>query len=490
MTEDSSNRENAKIFWLAGGVLLLKLILLPFVQNTDADAVLRVFGAQEWKEHPVWISSGVWGPFHFYLNGIALMIWNNTIYAPVILNVLLSTFTLFPFYYFTRREFNEKGAFISTIFLAICPILFRISFLPLSETPYLLFIVLTMNFISKGLREERIIIYLLAGFCLTLASGFRYEAWLLIILFGVMIVLTGKWKEAFLFGSVALIFPLIWLVQNYSTTSNALFSFQLAFDAMNNKEDLHFVSYLRRTWFFPFSWMIALGPPAAWITIRIIFGSYIKVNRNLYRIIWTIPLFGVYLFFYYNALKGSLLLQHRFTGTLVVLSLPYFALYFKEISKKKTKNAFLFVIATIGLSFAWNTYGVKPLPRLKDQSGDKVSKLIENKIEKNSALIVDFWNWENTYYIAHRSKLPLNNIAIIFGTKNSDIQKERIQHLLNDHPGGVILLKKNSPLFNDAIIKGDQLRFKWYDGSLEFSELFQNNEVFVYSYLHAGKSLN
>src|SRR5438067_57105 len=131
----------SKIFSLAAVTLLVKLSLLPFAQQTDPDAVTRIFFSEAWKDHPSWIRSDVWGPFHFYLNGFFLMIWNNRIYAPAVLNLLLSVLTLIPFYFFTRREFNEDGAFAATVFLAVSPILFRNSFLALSETPSLFFIV-------------------------------------------------------------------------------------------------------------------------------------------------------------------------------------------------------------------------------------------------------------------------------------------------------------------------------------------------------------
>ncbi|MCX6291026.1 MAG: glycosyltransferase family 39 protein, partial [Bacteroidetes bacterium] len=356
MTAEIKARDpGEKIFWIALLLLFTKLILLPFAQNTDPDAVLRVLGSGEWKNHPAWITSGAWAPFHFYLNGIFLMLWNHPIYMPVVLNMLLSSLTLFPFYYFTRREFDKRGAFIATIFLAICPVLFRNSLLPLSETPYLLFMVLTMNLISKGTREEKKYHFLLAGLSITIASGFRYEAWFMIVLLGIVILLLKKWKGFFLFGSVAVLFPVLWMFQSHWATGNSLNSFQWAFHAMNNKEVLGMESYLRRTWFFPFSWMIALGPPAAFVTAREMIRCYRRENRSSHLAIWTLPFWAVLLFFFYNDMRGSLLLQHRFSGTLIIFSLPFFALYFKDYSSKKTRNAWAFGILTVGLSFAWNT---------------------------------------------------------------------------------------------------------------------------------------
>src|SRR5205085_11515466 len=101
---------------------------------------------------------------------------------------------------------------------------------------------------------------------------------------------------------------------------------------MGNNDDLRLESYLRRIWFFPFSWMIALGPPAAFVTMRELISSFKKKKENF---VWAIPFGIVLLFFLFNAFMGILLMHHRFTGTLVILSLPYFASYFHEYSSEK-----------------------------------------------------------------------------------------------------------------------------------------------------------
>ena len=118
-----------KIYLLVFITLVVKLILLPFSQTINADAVSRIFAAQNWMENPTWTTSSIWAPFHFYIHGFGLMLWNNTIYTPKLITIFSSVFTLVPFYFLTKREFNKTGAFIATIFLAISPILFHNSLL-------------------------------------------------------------------------------------------------------------------------------------------------------------------------------------------------------------------------------------------------------------------------------------------------------------------------------------------------------------------------
>jgi len=469
-----------KVILLSASLLLVKLILLPYAQNTDADAVCRIFNSIEWMRHPTWIMTSVWGPFHYYLIGVGLMVWNNQICSPVLINLILSSITLFPFYFFTRREFNEKGAFIATVFFAISPILFRNSFLALSETPYLFFVAMTMNFLSKAIKEERNHYFTLAGLFITIAAGFRYEAWLLALLFSAPILFSNRWKNIFLFESVALLFPIIWMIQNYVAKNNALYSFAWTANSAINNESMGLESYLRRIWFFPFSWMIALGPPVAFITIKEIVSCYKR--KQFSRISWTIPLLIILLFFFVNAYKGVLLLQHRFTGTLVILSLPFFALYFTEQSLNKIRQAWIFGILTVGLSFVWNTTSVTPLPRLKNRNAEKVTQLIKNEINNSSGLIIDFWEWDNTYYIALQSGLPSSNMMIVEGAKNSPVPEDGITKVLKEHPEGIIVLRKDSKLFHETKLSGNSLAFNWINTPLPVKNIFENNEVVVLKY--------
>lgn len=439
-----------KIYLLVFITLVVKLILLPFSQTINADAVSRIFASQKWMENPEWVTSSVWAPFHFYIHGFGLMFWNNTIYTPKLVTILFSTATLLPFYFLTKREFNQSGAFIASIFLAICPILFHNSFLALSETPYLFFLALSLNTLSKGVKENSILYLLLAGLIMSIASGIRYEAWVMTAILSFILLLTKKWKHFLFFNLTAALFPIYWLLSNYLETGDPLFSIQGTyhwnFEIMGNNENLDFESYLKRIWFFPFSWVIAIGIPTGFLVLKTIFKSYTKKSRNRHFILLSLPFFIMFLFYQYNTFKGSLLLQHRYIGTLVILSLPFIAIYFKELSPKKIKLVWLFCFLTIGLSFVYNTAHVKPLPRLGEQSAVSILTKIKANTTENSSLIIDFIGWDKSYFIALQSQVNKKNILLIEGAKYSTIPLDMAQQKLSNYSNGIILLKKSSNL--------------------------------------------
>ncbi|MBL4754092.1 MAG: glycosyltransferase family 39 protein [Flavobacteriales bacterium] len=445
----NQTQEN-KINWVYGLValiLVIKLCMLPFAQTVHSDAVARVFGAIDWMHDPHWIKSGVWAPFHFYLNGIALSIWNSPVYAPKLLNIVFSCLTLIPFFYFVRREFNENGALIATIFLAICPILFRNSFQALAGTSYLFFLVLSLNYLSKALSEKSFTYAAFAGLAISFAAGIRYEAWLLMMVYWLIIILKKEWLQSFIYGGIAVIFPVIWLITNWMETGDPMFgingNYTWTLDIMQNNDSLNWESHLRRIWFFPFSLMIALGPPAAFITLKMIISSY-KEEKS--AAIWSIPFWIVFAFMIYNCYRGVLLIQHRFVGTLVVLALPFTALYFAELTVRKKRIAVVFGIITLGLTFIYNTDGVTPLPRLKNQDIVKIAQITNNQTDEESSLILDFIGWDKTYFIALNSGQPKRNITIAEGTKNKALMLNNIKNNLERFDQGIILLEHQSKL--------------------------------------------
>ncbi len=427
---------------------IIKLILLPFAQVTDADAVTRTLITLNWMEHPYWMDTAIWAPFHFYYNSIALYIWNNPMYSPVLLNVFFSILTLIPFYHFVKREFNSTGALFATFFLFVSPLLFRTSFLALAETPFLFFVILSLNLISKSIKENKKGMVILAGISMTLASGFRYEGWILIGIFALTISLFKEWKKAILFGIFAFIFPMIWLWSNFQATGDAFISFKgnshYTLQLIGTNDNPSFESYLRRIWFFPFSLWISIGPPVFYFCFRHFIKTYQKAENKKW--IWTIPFWMTLAFYFYYSLTGTLLLHHRFTGLLTVFALPFIAGYFEQWSGTSIHKAFVFATFTIGLTFVYNMHGLTPLPRLKNQDIVKISKVVKQELESDSGLILDFLNWENSYFIALDAAIRPKQIIFMPGEKHAELPIHDCIRILNERGNGVIVILKNSEL--------------------------------------------
>ena len=96
------------IFIIVSIGILLRLILLPFAQVFDADAVTRVFMAQKWWDNPILVTEGLWPPLHQYFYGLVFGISGDYQTTPILVSILISSLSVWPMYLFVKGEFNES----------------------------------------------------------------------------------------------------------------------------------------------------------------------------------------------------------------------------------------------------------------------------------------------------------------------------------------------------------------------------------------------
>ena len=463
---------NTKLFLLVFSVFVIKICVLPYAQVTDADAVSRIFISDD-LFHRASLDNTTWAPFHFYLGAFSLWCLYDYVYAPLVLNILFSVLTLIPFYFFVKREYSSHSALICAVLLAASPILFRLSFLFLSETPFLFFVVLGMNCLSKAIKENSKINYLFAGLSITIAAGFRYEAWLLCTVLFAVIFVFKKYKEAFYFLFAAALYPLISILQNIYSGENLLMGIagnsDWTINAMGVNKNVTIEDYLRRVWSFPFFWLIAIGPFTAFFTLKAMF-------TNKEKRIWTIPFWLVLAVMIYSAIQGKLMLHNRFVVTLLVLSLPFVASYFDGLKKNRLLNLFLFVSSTFTLGFIYNVDSVSPISRLKDQSAVEIANIIQVEKTNEHALMVDFWSWENSYYVALNSRVPKSKVVIVDGAPNLPLRENEIVENFSKNAHGFVLLCKESKLYNKAIYERNFLSFSFLKDLVRPVKLKYKNE--------------
>jgi len=199
ITAIQNNTDHRKIVLLFIIGFVLRCICLPFAQVVDADAVSRVFMAQEWWGNPTFIIEGVWPPFHQYLYGILIGISGDRVYVSIIFMLVLSALLSWPVYSIVKRVISEKVAFWTALAISLSPVLFRNSFHTLSGTVFLLAIAFVWNSFSKALKYNSTKHAIYAGIWFTLAAGFRDEGWFLIALYTGIGVVAKQWKVVSLY---------------------------------------------------------------------------------------------------------------------------------------------------------------------------------------------------------------------------------------------------------------------------------------------------
>ena len=484
------NKENKWLYLIVLGGFILRIIALPFAQVVDADATTRIFIAENWLDNPHLISDGVWPPLHFYFNAIAIAIFGEHITGPILFHIILACATAIPLYHFTKREFSDKGAWFAAAFYLLCPVVFRNSFHTLSGLPHAFFIALALNYISKSIRYKDYNQAVYAGLAMTVASGFRYEAWLLIALFTGMYLLFKEWKYTIYFWCASMIFPFFWMIGNYIGHGDILYGLSGAYHwniVMEGVNDhLEKVDLIKRIIYFPLSWFFLFSPILVGLVGWKIFKRIKHRELVRSRLIWSIPFWVVFLVFIYKAFEGTLLLQHRFTISLILLSAPFTAIIFEEVkwnNLKKTGVALL-LASLIPMSYVWmklpieklfkfsyslntafgetratsqDTFGA--IPRLNDQDYANFSKEINKEIKENSGVILDFVSWDKTFFLALNTGLDPKQIFIVDGAKNGQVYYKELRKRLENYPEGIIMLKCYSKFSEDYSITGDLLTF-------------------------------
>lgn len=502
------------IIWFSILMIAIKLLLLPFVQTIDADAVSRVLISEKWLADPHLITDGVWAPLHFYFNAFVLWLTDSRVIAPKILNILFSSLAVIPFFHFVKRVFEPKGALFAAILLGLSPIIFRNGFQALSGSPYLFFTCLSLFFLSRALyKSTGCRDYIFAGIAITIAAGLRYEAWVLIACFTLVILLHKKWKETAVFWLSAMVFPMFWMIVGYVYHDDILFGVNGAYtwnvELMGVNEGINDTERIKRVFFFPFSWFLAVSPFISWIITYVFFRSLIKKEFTRKQLIWLIPLLVIAVSFLVKAQNGTLLLQHRFTASLLVFSVPILSLFFKypKTWKKVTLSILLFSMPF--MSYFWYVFSFSnwtplsdqivsvvkdvelsagsealALPTFMDEVPVRIQEVITANTNSNDGLLIDFVGWSKTYYWALNSNVEAAGICIFQGAKNGVFDFQSFQEIVLKRPKGLFVLYCGSDHLNNFTFSGNILTTNSHDFpvSLKLDFISAEEGVNIFNY--------
>jgi hypothetical protein len=485
----SENRDIRIATFVFLSSLIVKLILMPWSQTIHADAVSRVFLALQWLQYPRYISEGYWGPLHNYMTAFSLWLVPGHVYGPKILNILFSSLTVIPLFAFTKNVFgNRTGATFVALIYGFCPIAMHNSFQALAGVSYAFFTVCSMYSLSVGLKRNGDLRFAaLGGLAITLAAATRYESWVIIAAFTLVLLLFRTWKFTVVFWPTAMIFPATWMIGNklefgdflYSVNQNDIWNVQM--EGVNDNIDSLLVT--ERLIFFPASLAVGVSPVVVVFIVLAIVIALIKGSIIRQQLIWLIPFAVMAFIFMQKAYAGTLMMQHRFTLTWVVLLLPFLALVFQNESYRLIKMGVLTiaVASLIPMSYKWGwidytkrfdgnlgkalnqlametSHEFEAVPQLHDADVDHLVASIKSNSRGKDGLIIDFFGWDRSYYVALRS--GCDSYLITSGGKHSTVGFDGINKYLTEHPEGLIILSRLGNVLDEAQLSGTKLHLQ------------------------------
>jgi len=497
-----------QIFWLVLIGLIVRLLALPFVHTDDADAVTRVFMAYKWLQKPHWIVSDVWLPLHLYMNAFIIRLsGGDLIYAPKLVNILFAVATVIPLYKFTENEFKTRdGAFFVSLTYLFIPIVLRNSFYALSGIPYAFFIALAMYLLSQGKKLKQPVKYgMLAGLTMTIAGGFRYEAWLLIAVFTLILLLQKQWKMMVVFWVFAMIFPAIWMAGSYMEHgdlfygSNGAYRWNVVLSGVNDE-----VSWKMKAWrlvYFPLMYFLMITPVIFTGMVYYLYKSFKNKELKTGTVWWLLPFSITLLTFIYKASNGTLLLQPRFTLSLIITSIPFYGLAFKDGRYKKLIRIIAWVVILLLIPYSYllssirfpytDAQKVDAFPRVQDKTTDNILEIIQAEKDKNDSLVLvqDFIGWDKTYFIGIRSGIAPDHIFFVNGARHGKVYAADMARVVNKSDKGILVKKNRSKMdrhiyfLNDSVVEVRKL-----SRYMILSPKYKNGDLTLYTYRLDGKA--
>ena len=307
--------------------LALRLAATYLAQTTEPDALARVMISWEWKFKPnTGIEGGVWLPLHTYLLGAAFWFRSEPYLLPILINIGCAVLTAIPLYWFGQKEFARPGlsagAVVATAFI-LFPLAFRNSLMAMSDTPFALLLAMALWPLARARDDDGTMTHaMLAGLCVTLAAGVRYEGWIMIPFLALVLWRTPRRFLAF--GCVAMIVPSLWMIGCWVEHGDPLYSlrFQAADTAgvLSDRGGISALKRLVRLIFFPGVLGIGLSPL---VMALCIWGAISEVRRRSRQAVWLVPFLGLFLVLTYKSVNGTMNLQPRYAIPMGMLLLPF-----------------------------------------------------------------------------------------------------------------------------------------------------------------------
>lgn len=238
-------------------------------QSLTADEFGRTVMAAHWALKPYALWQGFWMPFFMYLEGAALRIHWDLLWVPRGIAIFSGLASILIMYYFVSNLFDDRwtGA-LAALLLAVNPVHTWLSSTPLTEIIHSTLMLLSLLFLALYFKSTRLALLAMAAVTLAVANGFRFEAWIVSVVFSLVVLWIGAnlyrkfayfsghpalshrdvLTRLFILAAIALIpwvYPVAWLTGNALLSGSPLSGFQWV-------QDYNLAHYEQGTDWFPY----------------------------------------------------------------------------------------------------------------------------------------------------------------------------------------------------------------------------------------------
>jgi len=190
--------------------------------------------------------------------------------------------------------------------------------------------------------------------------------------------------------------------------------------------------------------------------------------------------------FIYKAINGTLLLQHRFTLSLILTSLPFYALMFQEEKSLKAKRIVALAVVVLFIPYSFLNRDINSIPRLKNQGMVDLVNLINSKTidPQHEGLVLDFVGWESTYYLSLKSDILPENIFRVNGAAHGKVYFAFLKKVFVNNEEGFLLKKKKKSKLDQYLkqVNGSLIMIEKAKLELQLEEIYSDKKMKLFRY--------
>jgi len=361
------------------------ILLISGYRWLSADDYCRTVISFEWIQNPK-IYSGVWLPFHFWLNGFLMIFIKDLFTAATILNFIFSLLSLVYFFRLVKICFNLNTAFISSLIFSLFPFQVWLSISGLPESPFFFFIIAGIYYFIIWKKSGYVRTYLLlSSLSFAFSNGFRYEGWLFSLVFLLFVVYevyknksSSEIKVEIGYNSLLIAFIsftsiIFWLILNFIDYKDPFYFIK---ETARIYEDYNNTKFMQRLFQYPI-FIFYIAPLTTFFATKEIFMIFREKNNRLLKY-----------FLYFNIFQLLFLILQGVLGTggtnmisryIVINSILFIPLAVRQLLKFRDWLAYSLLIAILTVNLVWSLY--YPVPYREDTF--ETSSFIRQEIKKD-----------------------------------------------------------------------------------------------------------
>jgi 4-amino-4-deoxy-L-arabinose transferase-like glycosyltransferase len=197
----ATGRELARVLFIVGAALAVRLFFLAVSDNAEADSFARVLLARRVIDDWTLVPSATWLPGHLWILAFPYGLGLSDQLWPRLLTALFGTATVALTYLLGKELFGRRGGLVSATLLAFNPLHVRLSVVSMSETMFLAFLALALWQYLAYLKDGGPRALAVGALAMNLACAHRMEGWL------VLPLLLAYAPLRFLAGEAPLMWP-------------------------------------------------------------------------------------------------------------------------------------------------------------------------------------------------------------------------------------------------------------------------------------------